>query len=248
MKKGFVITENFRRLAEAEKAVAKRGAREAGLVIVKGPYGVGKSEIVERWAADNGAVFLRCMETWTKRALLDAMADRMGLDNRGRNSEVQARIIGRLAVDMVPLIFDEADFLIRSTASLLEVVRDITDMTGVVCLLVGMERLGDKLARHGHIASRVARVVEFQRLSAADVQATCAKLCEVALAPDVVEAVRVQSDGRMRLVLNAIANIEEWSKANGWAKVGPENIKGLALCVEFRGKTVGRTVSATGAL
>ena len=70
---------------------------------------------MERWASDNNAHFLRCMETWTKRALLDALAERMGLDTRGRNSEVQARIIGRLAVDMKPLVFDEADHLIRST-------------------------------------------------------------------------------------------------------------------------------------
>ena len=246
MKKGFVTTENFRRLAEAEAAVAKRGAREAGLVIVQGPFGVGKSDIVERWSADNNAIFLRCMETWTKRALLDALADRMGLDTRGRNSEVQARIIGRLAIDMSALIFDEADFLIRSTPALLEVVRDITDTTGVVCMLVGMHKLGDKIARHGHIASRVARVVEFQRLPLADVQQACTKLCDLPLSADVVDAIHRQSDGRMRLVLNAIANIEEWAKANGWKQIGAEHIKGRALCVEFKGRAIGR--AAPGAV
>lgn len=236
MKKGFVITENFRRLADAQAQVAKRGAREAGLVIVQGPFGVGKSDIVERWAADNNAHFLRSMETWTKRALLDALAERMGLDSRGRNSEVQARIIGRLAVDGSTLIFDEADFLIRSTPALLEVVRDITDTTGVVCMLVGMHKLGDKIARYGHIASRVARVVNFERLPLGDVQAAITKLCEVPLADDVVAAVHQQSDGRMRLVLNAIANVEEWARANGWKRVEGTHIKGRQLCVEFRGK------------
>ena len=87
MKKGFVVTENSRRLIEAQRAVEKRGAAEAGIVIIKGPYGVGKSEIVERWAVDSGAVFVRCKETWTKRALLDELALRLGLDTRGRNSE-----------------------------------------------------------------------------------------------------------------------------------------------------------------
>ena len=54
MKKGFVKTENFRRLAEAQKLVERRGAREAGLVLIKGRYGIGKSELTERWAADSG--------------------------------------------------------------------------------------------------------------------------------------------------------------------------------------------------
>ena len=234
MKKGFVITENFRRLAEAQKAVEKRGAAEAGIVIIRGPYGVGKSEIVERWAVDNRAVFVRCKETWTKRALLDELALALGLDTRGRNSEVQSRIIGRLAVDMVPLVFDEGDFLIRSTPALLECVRDITDVTGVACFLVGMERFADKVGRYGHIASRVNRIVQFNTLSTADVKSACDKLCEVPLSPEVVSQVAVQSNGRMRLVLNAISHLEQWAAANSWDKVEASHIKGMALCVEFK--------------
>lgn len=240
MKKGFVITENFKRLAEAQAAVEKRGAREAGIVILKGPYGVGKSELVERWAVDNKAVFVRCKETWTKRALLDELAERMGLDKRGRNSEVQARIIGRLAVDMVPMCFDEADHLVRSTASLLEIIRDITDLTGVSCFLVGMERFGDTLARYGHIASRVNRVVELLPLSLADVKAACARLAEVDIEPDLVAQIHHESQGRMRLVLGAIGNIEQLAAANGWKRVAAEHVKGKALVVEFKGRSLGR--------
>lgn len=234
MKKGFVITENFKRMSEAQQQVERRGAAEAGLVIIRGPYGVGKSQIVERWAVDNRAVFVRCKETWTKRALLDELAERMGLDTRGRNSEVQGRIIGRLAVDVHPLVFDEADHLVRSTPSLLECIRDITDVTGVACFLVGMERFGDKLGRYGHIASRVARIVDFAPLPLPDVQAACDKLCEVKLAAEVVRQVHEQSLGRMRLVLNAIANLEQWARANGWAEIKAEHVKGKALCIEFK--------------
>lgn len=239
MKKGFVVTENFKRLSEAQRAVEKRGAQEAGLVIIKGPYGVGKSEIVERWAVDNSAVFVRCKETWTKRALIDEVAILLGLDTRGRNSEVQARVIARLAVDMRSLVFDEADFLVRGTGSksspqLLECIRDITDVTGVACFLVGMEAFGDRLARHGHIASRVNRIVEFHPLSRADVKAACDKLSEVNLQAEVVDAILAQSSGRMRLVLNAISNIEQLAQANGLTDIGAEHIKGRSLCVEFK--------------
>jgi DNA transposition AAA+ family ATPase len=240
MRKGFVPTANFRLMAEAQRQVERRGAAEAGIVIIRGAFGVGKSQIVERWAVDNRAIFVRCKETWTKRALLDELAERMGLDNRGRNSEVQARIIGRLAVDMLPLVFDEADHLIRSTPALLECIRDITDTCGVACFLVGMERFGDKLGRYGHIASRVARIVDFAPLPLEDVAAACTKLCEVPLAPEVVALMHAQSHGRMRLVLNAIATLEQWAAANGWQQIKAEHVKGKALCVEFKpGKTTG---------
>lgn len=240
MRKGFVKVENFKRLTEAHKLVERRGAREAGLVLVKGMYGIGKSELTERWAADSGWIFVRAKETWTKRALLDELADKMGLPKVGRNQEVEARIIGRLSVDMVPIIIDEADFLVRSTASLMEVVRDITDLTGTMAFLVGMEQFPLKVARYGHIASRVARVVELQPLSLVDVKATVAAKAEVEIADDVLPEIHRQAEGRMRLVLNAIANLETWAQANSWTKVSLEQVRGKALCTEFKGTTLGR--------
>ncbi len=249
MKKGFVQTENFRRLKDAEKLVAKRGAREAGLVIIKGVYGVGKSELTERWAADSGYVFVRAKETWTKRALLDELADAMGLAKTGRNQEVQSRIITKIGIEMVPIIVDEADHLVRSTASLLEVLRDVTDVTGTMCFLVGMEHFPMKVARYGHIASRVAKVVEFEPLSVADVKATVAAKAVIGAdatgAPlpmddALIAEIHRQCNGRMRLVLNAIANIEQWSEANGWKKVSIDLVKGKSLCTEFNGQQLGR--------
>jgi len=240
MKKGFVQTENFKRLKEAEKLVARRGAREAGLVIVRGVYGIGKSELTERWAADSNYVFVRAKETWTRRALLDELADKMGLSKIGRNQEVQARIIAKMAVDMVPLIVDEADFLVRSTASLLEVLRDITDLTGTMCFLVGMEYFPTKVAKYPHIASCVARVVEFETLSLADVKATVTVKAEVGMDDDVVALIHQQARGRMRLVLNAIATIEQWAEANSWNKVTAKLIAGKAICTEFDARQLGK--------
>ncbi|MBX3588832.1 MAG: ATP-binding protein [Ramlibacter sp.] len=249
MKQGFVQTDNFRRLRDAEKLVARRGAREAGLVIIKGVFGVGKSKLTERWAADSGYVFVRAKETWTKRALLDELADAMGLAKGGRNQEVQARIITKIGIDMVPIIVDEADHLVRSTASLLEVLRDITDVTGTMCFLVGMEHFPMKVARYGHIASRVAKVVEFEPLSLGDVKATVTAKATQGTAQNapalpmddaLIEEIHRQASGRMRLVLNAIANIEQWAEANGWKKVTLGDVKGKALCTEFSGVALGK--------
>ncbi len=244
MKKGFVQTENYRRLKEAAKSVDKRGAREAGLVIVKGIYGVGKSELTARWAADSKFIFLRAKETWTKRALLDELAETLGLDTRGRNQQVQQRIIVKLGLSMTPLIVDEADFLIRSTPALLEVLRDITDTTGLTCFMVGMEHFPMKVARYGHIASRVAKIVEFAPVSLADVKATVAAKAEVEISDAVVTLIHQQCAGRMRLVLNAIANIEDWAAANGWKTIKPEHVADKPLCTEFTGVQLGRRATA----
>ena len=106
MKKGFVQTQNFRLLKEAEKIVARRGAREAGLVLIQGVYGIGKSELTERWASESGHVFIRSQKVWTCRALLEEVASNLGLSVRGSAKDVQNRITQHLAVSMQALIFD----------------------------------------------------------------------------------------------------------------------------------------------
>lgn len=253
MKKGFVQTENFRRLKEAEKLVDQRGAIEASLVLVRGVFGIGKSMLTERWAAESGHVFIRAKETWTKHTMLRDIAAKMGLSVDGNASHVQDRIIGQLAVSMTPLIIDEADHLIPTSrimrggqrvAPMLEALRDITDITGVMCFLVGMERFPTMVLQFDHIASRVAHIVNLRPLSLEDVQATVKAKAEVAMAPEVVAAIHAQSKARMRWVLGAITTLEQWAKANSWTRIEAAHIKGKALCTEFTSQSA---VSGQGA-
>ena len=90
------------------------------------------------------------------------------------------------------------------------------------------------------VATRVAKVVQLQPISLEDVKATVASKAEVEIADDVLPEMLRQAEGRMRLLLNAIANIEAWADANGWDKVTLEHIKGRPLCPEFTGKPLGR--------
>ena len=179
-------------------------------------------------------MFVRAKETWTKRTVLEEIGAKMGLATDGRLSDLQNRIIAQLAVSMVPIIIDEADHLVdRHSAAKLEVIRDMTDLTGIMCFLVGMEGFPVMVARYGHIASRVAKVVELEPLNLEDVRATVTAKSEVEMSAEVVQALFQQSRGRMRLVLSAIANIEQWAAANSWQRVDAEHIKGRALVAEF---------------
>ena len=227
---------------EAEKKVAQRGAIEASLVLVSGVFGIGKSMLTERWAAESGYMFIRAKETWTKQSMLRDIAVKMGLPVDGNVSQVQDRIIGRLAVSMTPLIVDEADHLIPTSrvtrggqrvAPMLEALRDITDITGVMCFLVGMQNFPAMVLQFDHIASRVADTLYLERLSLQDVQATVRAKAETPMSHEVIEAILVQSQGRMRWILNAITNLEQWARANSWERVEIAHIKGLHLCTEF---------------
>ena len=247
MKTGFVPTENYRRLKDAERALEVRGALESSLVLVSGVFGVGKSTLTEKWALEGGHVFLRAKEVWSKASMLRDLATRMGLPIDGTTAQIQDRIIVQLAGEPAVLIIDEAEHLIPTSrvnrggqrvAPMLEALRDITDITCAPLFLVGMERLPAMIAPFEHIASRVWRVVRLERLSLDDVQATVDAKCEVPLAPEVVQAIHQQSKARMRWVLQAISMLESWATTNGWAKVEAQHIKGRALCAEFNAGSV----------
>ena len=236
MKKAFVQNTNYVRFMEAVKAVEQRGAREASILLVTGPAGLGKSETVDRFAMDTNAIYLRAKETWTKRGLLTEMADTLKLSNSGRNQEVQARIIGHVAQRQTPIVIDEAEFTVRTTASILECVRDISDLTEVLVVLVGMETIESRIARYPQISSRVAQVVHSQPLTQQDVLLTARQLAEVKIADAVIAELHRQSEGRMRLVMNGVAAIERLAVTNGLSEVRGEHVKDIPLCHDWQGR------------
>jgi hypothetical protein len=236
MKTGFVKNSNYVRFVEGVQAVERRGAREASLMLVTGPAGLGKSETVDRFAADTNALYLRAKETWTKRGMLSEMADALRIQTNATNHQMQARIIGAIGARQTPIIIDEAEFTVRSTASILECVRDISDLTETLVVLVGMETMETRIARYPQISGRVAQVVHFQPLTAQDIQLTCKQLSEVEIAADLQAELMRQSEGKMRQVMNGIATIERVAKANSLAKATGEAFKGVELCIEWQAR------------
>lgn len=236
MKKGFVQNSNYARFLQAVKAVEQRGAREASLLLVTGPAGMGKSETVDRFAVDTNAIYLRAKETWTKRGLLSEMAETLRIPTNYTNHEIQARIIGAIGARQTPIIIDEVEFTVRSTASILECVRDISDLTETLVVLVGMETIETRIARYPQISSRIAQVVHFQSLTEQDVQLTCKQLAEIDIAPDLVCELLRQSSGKMRLVMNGITTIERVAKSNSLTKATLETFNGIELCIEWQAR------------
>jgi len=233
MKKAFVQNSNYVRFMEAVKAVEGRGAREASILLVTGPSGLGKSQTVDRFAVDSNAIYLRAKETWTRGGLLAEMADSLRLPVTGRNQEVQARIIGHVASNQTPIVIDEAEFTVRTTAGILECVRD-SDLTEVLVVLVGMETMERRIARYPQLSSRVAQVVHFEPLTESDVILTARQMAEVKIAEDLLGRLHRQSEGKMRLVMNGIATIERHAKTNGLTHVRLSDMGEVALCHDWQ--------------
>lgn len=236
MRKQFVKTENYERFRTGITAVENRGAAEASLMLVTAEAGMGKSTTVDNWAINSGAAYVRAKKDWTPAWFRNELAENLKLDSRGRPKDMFARIAGYIGSNQVPIVIDEVEHCLTNNAAVLEAVRDLSDLTEVPVILVGMDQVQARIARHRQISSRIARVVEFQPASLNDVILTCKQLAEVDIAPDLVQEIHAQSEGRMRHVMNAIAVIENTAKRNGAVQVSLADMAGQVLTYDWQAR------------
>lgn len=245
MKKQFVKTSNYERFRTGITAVESRGAAEASLMLVTGEAGFGKSETVDQWAIQQGAAYLRAKVEWTPHYFMTELADSLKIDTRGRAKEVFGRIAGYIGGQQIPIVIDEVEHCLKDSAKVLEAVRDLSDLTEVLVVLVGMDQVQSKIARHKQISSRIAKVVEFQPSTLEDVMLTCKQLAEVKIADDLVAEIHRQSTGRMREIMNAIATCESTAKRNGADHISLADMAGQTLTHDWQARKP-RLVKAVG--
>lgn len=229
MKKQFVKTANYELFRTGITAVENRGAAEASLMLVTAEAGFGKSTTVDNWAISAGAAYIRAKEGYTPAWFRSDLAENLKIDTRGRPKDVFARIAGFVGGNQVPIVVDEVEHCFDNNAAVLEAVRDLSDLTEVLVIMVGMGQVQARIARHRQISSRIARVVEFQPATLEDVRLTCHQLSEVEIQADLVKEIHDVSGGRMRDIMNSIATVENFAKRNGAKTVCLADMSGQTL-------------------
>ncbi len=234
MKKQLVKTENYGRFVAAVRAVEQRGAAEAGMLLLHGLPGLGKSHTADRWAVETGAVFLRAKVDWTPRYFLrDLAATLRTVDASGTSQALFTRLLDHLVRTQQPLVIDEAEFCLANGAQVLEKIRDISDYAEITVVLIGMERIQRMLTRHGQIYSRIAQAVEFLPATVGDVAYACNLLSDVPMTEAMCAEVHRLSGGRMREVLNIVANVERIALESGLARADVANFQGVPLSYDW---------------
>lgn len=229
MKKEFVRTENALRLEAAVHTRERRGATESGMVIVHGRAGEGKTKTLLHWAAARQAVMMTAYPGWTPRRAMVDLAFGVGVPTKG---DWEGAVAKAIAAAETPIVVDEAGFALVDNAATIERLRTITDKAGTLLLLVVMERDMARLRQFDQITSR-AVLCPFQANTAADVALACAQLGEVEIAEDLVQRIARESGTRMRLVLDAIALVENWARSQDKRRVSAADVAEAPLCQDF---------------
>ena len=233
MKSAFVQTENVKRFLAAVQALEGRGAAEASLMLVVGDAGYGKSRTGEWWALRNDAVHVRVMAAATPHWVLSDIVRELGESAPAHfNEQLFAQAVGVLARDRRPIVIDEVENALRHMA-VIETIRDLSDVCEIPVVLIGREHIRGRLRREKQIWSRVSAIASFAPATEADVGLACDTLAEVAIDPQVVAEIHRQSEGRIREVVKAIANVERIGRRSK-GPVTLAAIGGMTLTQEFQ--------------
>lgn len=230
----FVHTSNVKRFLLASASLNERGAPEASIMLLSGNAGFGKSRTGEWWAMQNDAIFLRLKAACTPHWLLTDLVKELGEQAPAHSCEkLYNQAAGVLAKDPRPIVLDEVEAGLKNI-KVLETVRDLSDLVEIPVIFVGREFVWADLARHPQFRTRIGARVEFGPCAKEDVRACFAALCEVAVDDAVIDAAFDQSEGHIREIVNAIANVERMAKRKRLENVAHGDVAGVDLVREFQ--------------
>ena len=100
---------------------------------------------------------VECCDHWTRKSLLQAILFEMSIPAKGSINDMFVNVVEQLKNSRRPLILDEADHVAK--ASMIEMVRNIMDKSGVPVILSGEEMLVKKLEQWERAHSRILKPV-----------------------------------------------------------------------------------------
>ena len=125
-----------------------------GLGLFYGPSGYGKSRASQYVQNKLNAVYIEIFDFWTKKVFVSNLSAELGVTPRGTIAAMMERVLQTLQDDPNRLlIIDEADKLVDK--GMIELVRDLYKGARIPVLLVGEDRLPEKLAAYERCQNRV---------------------------------------------------------------------------------------------
>lgn len=238
MKKRFAMTSNVHRFLAGIDMVEARGAGEAGMLLIYGEPGYGKSRTAKWWALrrEVDAVFLTARHTWTPHWAMTDLVSALGEIPDRTNERLYAQALKVLSRTHQPIVIDEAENALSDSAAVLNTFRDLTDFLETTLVLVGTPKMEQGVRKFRQISSRIADKVQFLPATVADVGVMCRDLCEVGVADDLVEEIHYHTEGRSREILNAIDRVERFGKNNGLTSVNRSSMAGQAIVNDWETK------------
>jgi hypothetical protein len=209
----------------------ERDAHLPGIAVCNGPSGFGKSYSSIFTQNKTGAKRVEVGDSWTRRTFLRAVLREFGMEPKGRGtiSDMAEEAIGALGEDpRRPLIVDEADKMVDK--GFIELARELQEFSGAPIILIGEEKLPNKLLGVERVHNRVLEWLQAQPCDLDDTQQLAAAFApKLSIGDDLLDLIRVQSAGRARRIVVNISKIAEFARNKGLAIVDRQSFGATPL-------------------
>ncbi|OOZ41636.1 DNA transposition protein [Solemya pervernicosa gill symbiont] len=203
----------------AVQRTMQRAPHLPGMVTFYGPSGWGKSTAAAYVANKTRAYYVQCMSAWTKKAFLENVLSEMGCAPSSTIASMTEQAAEQLALSNRPLIIDEMDHLADKKA--VEIVRDLYEASGGgTILLIGEERLPDKLRKWERVHGRVLDWVQAQPADLDDAKHLARIFTtRVKVANDLLGRIAELAKGSARRICVNLDRVEQFALTQGLEKI-----------------------------
>lgn len=217
MKSEFVKTTNVKNFITLTNNLINRAEGVPGLALVYGEPGLGKTQVVTWWAANNDAILVSAKQSMTPRWLLEEIVKEIGDIPLYKTSDLFEQIIRALIKDPKIIIVDEIDYLANEKCAI-EILRDIHDRTKTPIIMVGMSFANRTLKRYKHLYDRFSEILHFKPFSSGEIITLVNGLSEVKFTPEAINYV-YQTGCGFRQIVKLINKAESLADANGLTEI-----------------------------
>lgn len=227
-KKTLAPLRNVSRMLALIDRLQSRGDGVPGMGCFYGFSGLGKSMAASFCCNSTRAIHVQMKSVWTHKKLCEAILDELGLPSRGTAADMVDRIAEALAADGLPLLIDEADFLVRK--NMIEIVRDLYEMSETPVILIGEELLPQKLKRWERVHGRIRSWVSAELADDRDFELLRQiRAPGIEIEPALAAAIKKASSGSARRLVVNLDEVEEISRRIGRTTVGLSDWGGQPL-------------------
>lgn len=214
----WVPLTNVRLASDLLDRAMNRSPNLPGIVVHAGPSGYGKTEAGLYCGNKFNGITVECRSFFTAKSLMTAILKEAGLVPGRTLYDMMEQLIEELRLSRRPLIVDEVDHIVETKS--LQILRDIHDAAQCAILLIGEDRLPQKLQRTERFHNRV---LVWQVASAAterDTQQLAQFYCPKAeIADDLLKAFNKATRAVVRRICVNIDGAREIAETRGLKKV-----------------------------
>lgn len=186
-----------------------------GIGVCHGPSGYGKSYAAIFAQNKTRAVRVEVGDSWNRAKLLRMILIEIGIEPRGTIATMAEKVAAGLGENpRRPLIIDEADKIVDK--GYIELVRELQEHSGAPVILIGEEKLAQKLDSIERVSNRVLDWMPAQPCDIEDTAHLAAAFCPgITIEPGLLDEIRRQSQGRARRIVVNLNRVLEIARNKG---------------------------------